>query len=497
MKEQPLRKDRHFLTDAAIYGIGSALVQAVSIVLLPLYTRYLSPADFGVMEIIERVGNIVNICLMTGGVGQAAMAFYLQAKDQRERERVAMSVALLLLMCFLSAALVTIAVASPLSGWLGISDPKLLVFGVVAVLTQLLLILPLTLMQARVESIAYVSISLAISLCRIVLAILFVAYLGCGLMGVYWSMLITFLGFGLILLARELRRGAMGVDWQKCLAITRFSLPFVPTGILFFLLYNGDRFFLLGTAGTAAVGIYALGAKLAGAVAIVSTTPLFKVWSAQMYTALEQPGGSCYGGRMLSQMLLAYGFVGICLCMFQKELLAVISRDNYAGAGSVIAPLVLANGFMFASTFMECAFYVRHRTIFKPLTAVVGTAVTVVLYALLIPRYSILGAAYATLLGYASMAVVTYFVAQRVLHIKYELGVIFKLVAISVLCYLPAAPLELGLWQFAAKIGLLVAWIASVWLGGILNVESILAYVKTQFSQIVPALDVRHRPDNV
>ena len=73
---------RHFLTDAAIYGLGSAIAQAVSIVLLPLYTRCLSPADFGVMEIIERIGNIINICLMTGGVGQAAMAFYLQARDK-------------------------------------------------------------------------------------------------------------------------------------------------------------------------------------------------------------------------------------------------------------------------------------------------------------------------------------------------------------------------------------------------------------------------------
>ena len=356
-----------------------------------------------------------------------------------------------------------IVLAPWISAWLTIGDPKLLTFGVVAVLTQLWLIVPLTLMQARVESIAYVSVSVAMSLVRIALAILFVAAFGWGLTGVYWSMIITFLCFGLVLTGRELNRGSLAVDWHKCISITRFSLPFVPTGVLMFLLYNGDRFFLLGTAGTAAVGIYSLGAKLAGAVAIVSTTPLFKVWSARMYVALEKPGGPQYGGRMLNQMLFAYSLVGMALCLFHREVLAVLGNKGYEGAGSVIAPLVLANGFMFASTFMECVFYVRRRTILKPLTAMVGTALTLGLYALLIPRYSILGAAYATLLGYAAMAVVKYVVAQQVLRIQYKVWAIMRIVALSISCYLPAAYLQIGLWQFAVKCGLLMVWIVAVW----------------------------------
>lgn len=474
MVDQRQDKRRHFLIDAAIYGLGSALSQLVSVLLLPLYTHYLSPSDFGVMEIIERISNVMNICLMTGGVGQAAMAFYLQAEQKADRERVAVSVSIVLLICFVSAGLVTIAIAPMLSNWLEVKDPQLLIFGILTLLTQLSLVLPFTLMQARVESIAYVSISIAMTIVRIGLAILFVAYLGRGLVGVYWSMLITSVGFGLVLMYRELRKGTMNVDWRKCIAITRFSLPFIPTGILGFLLTSGDRFFLLGTAGTAAVGIYSLGAKLAGGVAIITTTPLYKVWSARMYVELEQPGGPQYGGRMLGQMLLAYGFAGMVLCLFHRELLSVLSNGKYEGAGSVIAPLVLANGFLFMSTFMECVFYVRHRTILKPFTALVGSVITITLYAVLIPRYSILGAAYATLLGYATMAVVTYFVAQRVLYIKYEASALVYLVAISVVCYLPATYLEIGLWQSSAKLGLLVIWLVTVWFVEILHLDDFL-----------------------
>ena len=187
-----------------------------------------------------------------------------------------------------------------------------------------------------------------------------------------------------------------------------------------------------------------------------------------------------YGGRMLSQMLLAYSFAGMVLCLFHQELLTVLSNDNYKGAGSVIAPLVLANGFMFASTFMECAFYVRHRTILKPFTALVGTIVTIVLYAVLIPRYSILGAAYATLLGYATMAVVTYSVAQRTLYIKYKVWAIVQLIAISVACYLPSTYCEVGPWQSSAKLGLLLVWMSAVWHVGILHFKEFFNNFETK-----------------
>ena len=101
------------------------------------------------------------------------------------------------------------------------------------------------------------------SLVRIALAIALVGYWGMGLKGVYWSLLITSLGFGVVLTIRELRRGSLRIDWKKCLAIVNFGLPFVPTGLLFFFLLNADRFFLLRSLGASEVGLYALGAKLA------------------------------------------------------------------------------------------------------------------------------------------------------------------------------------------------------------------------------------------
>jgi O-antigen/teichoic acid export membrane protein len=463
--KRPHTTNRRFLTDAAIYGFGGACSQIVSVLLLPLYTGFLSPSEFGVLEIIDRVTRVINICLMTGGIAQAAMAFYLQAEDKVERERVAASVALLLLICFVVACSLTIAIAPALSGWLQIDDPGLFVFGVLAFLTQLAMIIPLTLMQARLESVAYVSVCLVMSLLRVALAILFVAFWGWGLYGIYWSILITSVGFGSALTIRELRLGSVRVDWQRCKEMALFSVPFLPTGLMGFVMSTSDRFFLLTSVDIAAVGIYALGAKIAAAVGMFTTTPLFQVWTARMYTELKRPGGSEYGGRMLTHMLVAYGLGGMGICLFHQEALSLMNSSKFVGAGSIIAPLVLANGFFFMSNFMECAFYVQRRTSLKPVTALVSTSVTLALYALLIPRYGIQGAAYGTLLGCAAKVGVTYVIAQRVLHIHYDLGAIVTLLAISVICYVPTADWEMAPQTFLAKCGIMMAWMAAIWFG--------------------------------
>src|SRR5262249_31142827 len=60
-------KGQAFLKHAAVYGAANLLLQAAGFVLLPLYTRCLGPRDFGVLEVLGRLGETVSACLLIGG----------------------------------------------------------------------------------------------------------------------------------------------------------------------------------------------------------------------------------------------------------------------------------------------------------------------------------------------------------------------------------------------------------------------------------------------
>ncbi len=66
-------RNRSFLRHAAVYGMGTLVLQAASVV-LPLCTRYLTPADYGVLEILSRTGQVIAIFLMANGIGPASLS---------------------------------------------------------------------------------------------------------------------------------------------------------------------------------------------------------------------------------------------------------------------------------------------------------------------------------------------------------------------------------------------------------------------------------------
>src|SRR3954466_14751606 len=80
--------DRTFLRHAAVYGLGTLLIHAGSLVLLPIYLRCLSPAEYGILEVVNRLAETVGTCLLFAGFKQALFTFYQQATSEIDRRRV-------------------------------------------------------------------------------------------------------------------------------------------------------------------------------------------------------------------------------------------------------------------------------------------------------------------------------------------------------------------------------------------------------------------------
>lgn len=458
-----------FLSNAAIYGVGGVLLQAAGLILLPLYTTYLTPGEYGIIEIIERIGGIIHIVLMAGGIRQAALAFYLKAENDEQRDPVAVTISLFVICIFVLSGII-ISLGSPILAYvLDINDKNIVIFGVIAVVSELFLLIPLALIQARVESILFVMVSFGVMVVRVGLAVLFVGVLGYGIWGVYLALLLTFTGFGLILTIRELMKGSLIVDWVKFRKIVDFSLPFIPTGICYFFLYNGDRFFLVSYWGKEAVGIYAVGCKIAACAGMVSTIPMFAVWSAKMYEVFKRPDASIVVGKMMTYIIILYSFFGVGLSFFSDEILAVLSEETFSDAGKIIAPIVIANAFLFCSNFMEGALYVYDRTALKPKIALIGTLLIFIFYAILIPKYSYHGAALATVMGYFAIAVVSFKIVGTVFEVRYEFSKLLLLMLINIAFVMLSRYLPVSVIGAFCKAALLIFWLLLVWHSKVLD----------------------------
>jgi O-antigen/teichoic acid export membrane protein len=253
--------------------------------------------------------------------------------------------------------------------------------------------------------------------------------------------------------------------------MVRFAWPFLLTGLCFFLLNFGDRFFLLRSAGQEQVGLYAIGYRLAMLVGVFSRLPLQMVWNAQMYEAARGADAGRVFGQMFTRILGVYLFVGLGVCLLQDEVILVLCGRPYAAAAPIIAPVVLAYLFLAAGDLMDTGLFVRRRTTRKAPVAMASAGVMLGLYALLIPGYAALGAALATLGGFAFHAAVTLGVTQRVFPIRYEPRRLAAMLGSAAVLWLISRGLPASWWATPARVLLWACWPAALWAGGIITPE--------------------------
>jgi O-antigen/teichoic acid export membrane protein len=473
---------RSFLKHAAVYGLAGLLVQAGGFVLLPLYTHYLTPADYGVLEVLSRLAETVGTCLIFGGLRQALLAFYQQSPDEAARRKVVATMFSLLGITILVGGGLLLVLAGPLSGVLNTFlhpgdapiRASLLRLALLSVLLEPFIQMPLTLLQARVESVRFVFINVSQFLLRIALCVVFVKYLHAGVAGALASSLAAGVLFGLALCVRELIRSPSRPDLQKCRELLRFALPLVPGGLCFFLLHHGDRFVLLRYRDMQDVGTYALGYKLAQAAGMFGLTPLYMVWSSQMYKAAQGDNAPQVFGAAITRILAGYSLTALALALFQEEVVWLLggplwNQAAYAQASAVIAPVLLAYFFQASASLMDAGLYVRHRTGLKLGITLATTTVMLLMYALLIPTYGSMGAALATLIGFVFLALCTWAVSRRVFLIRYEWPRLAALLTLTIGLWLLSRLLPVAWWVWPAKAGLWLLGPVLIWYTGLMS----------------------------
>jgi O-antigen/teichoic acid export membrane protein len=224
-------------------------------------------------------------------------------------------------------------------------------------------------------------------------------------------------------------------DWHLWRELVRFGLPFIPGGFFLFILNNGDRYFLNVYQGPSVVGLYALGYRLGLLAAILVLTPFQKVWGAVMIEIANRPNGRQEIARIATYFALAYVTAALGLSLVGPSVVRLICGQAYWGASRVIPLVAFAYLFWSLSTIGDTPFYVTKKTDVKPLLAAAAAGVCMVLYAVLIPRWSMIGAALATLISFAVFAGLTCLVAYRYLPVRYEYLRLGKIIVTACLLY--------------------------------------------------------------
>lgn len=263
---------------AAIYSIGNMLAKLTSFIMLPIYTRYLTPADYGVLELTSMTLDLLAI-LLGLSVSASVYRFFAAEKTQAGRDLVMSTAAV----GKIGMAILIAALGFVISPWLarvvtpdqGHADYFRLFFLIF--IMQSAEVVPFLLCRALHRSVLVVTINLARLLGLVSLNIVFVVHFEMGVRGILISTLIVTTVIALAMLRFLFRSTGVRFSRKLFLQMTRYSFPigFVSLGN-FFLVFS-DRYFLNHYVGATAVGVYALAYRFGFVLTAFVATPFQQI----------------------------------------------------------------------------------------------------------------------------------------------------------------------------------------------------------------------------
>jgi O-antigen/teichoic acid export membrane protein len=416
---------RRLVRSLAAYQVADVVSKFIALLLLPVYTRYIAPAGYGVVELL---GNgVIFISIVTRfGMIEAFLRYHFADADQQRRDALARRAVIFTLVATTLAAVVLAALAGPLSR-LVLSHRDVPTF-LVAVLglwsfTNLELAYGLLRVDERVR--AYAAASLVNVALTIGASVVLVVGLGDGarglLLGNYGATTVVLLGLWWTMRHRLVRRRSTRGDdgTQRLSVLLRFGLPTVPAEASVYALSIIDRYYVYHDRSHALAGLYSIAVKLAGAVAFIVRAFQY-AWPPLAYSVSDDREAARLYGLVTTYYALLSGWVVVGLVLLGRWVVRVLAAHSYYGAYRALPWVALGWAhYGLWVVFLVIAGRAKVTTRNFP-AALAGLVANVVLLVVLVPSLGIAGAGVALCGAYAVMLTVMYLLTRRAFRVEFE-----------------------------------------------------------------------------
>jgi O-antigen/teichoic acid export membrane protein len=414
--DQLKRLARH----SAIYGLGGIVSRILAVLLLPLYTSYLTPADYGRIETLV-AGSAVLVILLRMGISSAFFRFYFDSSDRAHRLLVVRTSFWFTMVTatagFIAVALLAGSISQLFFGTESHAD--LVRAAGVGIWAQMNYEQLTSLFRVEERSVAFVLASLANIVITVGATVLLVVVLHKGPLGVLVGNFTGTLCVYVVLAAY--RREQLGLQFDRRLLreMNRFGMPLVPSALALWVTNFSDRFFLVKLADAHEVGLYSIGVRIASAVVLLLTA-FRTAWPAFAYSIEDDAEARRTYGFVLTYLIVVVSWLSLTLGLLAPWIVRVLTTPSFYDGERVVAPLAFAGAAQAGYVVVAIGIGRARRTQFNWVVTGAAAALNVVLNVLLIPPYGMMGAAIATVAAYSLMFLLMAVYAQRIYNTPYQ-----------------------------------------------------------------------------
>jgi O-antigen/teichoic acid export membrane protein len=258
------------------------------------------------------------------------------------------------------------------------------------------------------------------------------------------------------------------IDWRVGLEMISFAWPGIVGGLAFYVLGLADRFIVKHYHGVAETGLYGVAFRYSQVV-VVAVLAFRMGWTPWHYPWLRSGRHPEMVARGGSYFFFGIGFLAVLVSAWILPVFHVLMPERYWDATPAVAPLSLAACALGAFTVFSIGFAVTKRMLLLPPLSCAGAAIGIGLYFLLIPPYSFVGAAWATVAAVSALSLLVLAVSQRLYRVPWDRRRIGQVVVLAF--GLALASLAVDAWlalaaSIPARVGITAAFPLALYAAG-------------------------------
>lgn len=431
---------------------GFLLLKALRFILVPLYTRYLSPEDYGILGVFLPLIELL-IIISTLGLNSSIIYFLFEYRSEEKKYRNFISTVFISNLFFSVVISLIFYFFSPLFYKFffknKIENSNIYILLVIFII---LLYVPqqivLSLLQAREKRLEIAIISTLNFLILFVLLLYQLVIKKSGAFGQilasFYQNLLFFSPFFLYLLFLIGKKFSFSFKLLK--EALSYSLPLLPHSLSMWFLNLSDRLILSKYSGLAETGYYTF-AYTCGLVMYAFVTGMQAVWGPVFFDVRKNNKDSAnILGAQASHWSLLLGIIAGFGIYFTPEFVKIIASKKYWIATPYIIPVILGYFFLGIYTFPGLILQQMRKNGIVSLCTMVAASLNIVSNLIFIPRYGPIAASWATAGAFCLLAILYYIFGM---HLN-PISIIWKEFILAI--FIPLISMPLSLLNFKLKI---------------------------------------------
>jgi len=427
------------IENSVLYTMSSLLLKSAGFLLLPIYTRFLTPTDYGITNLASSFTQVATY-VIAFSLYSALVRFYTDYSVDREtlKRFYGSIISFIGLMCITSFILM-IVLRDLINRWF---FDNLTFYPIILVTFVMVVFITLhstheSILQGMQQGKKLTAINIIFFVLQVLLNLLLIGFFRLGALGVLLSTMILNIAYFFFMIYDLKKNNLVTFCFDKEIlkeALT-YSIPIMPHNLSTSVAGLASRVFINNSGSLYSVGLYSIAMQFGLLIDLVQSS-VNKAFAPWFYDVMNKGEHEKHPEiKDLSHILLTlYSILYMLIGLFSQEAIFIMTNENYLMAWTVVPILVIAFSIKSIYYFyINLMFYYKEATKKIFISTLIGSFMDIFLSFILIPYYGMYGAAVAFLIAKAIIVIIVLVFSRKYNTVGYKIGNMLKVVLTSLI----------------------------------------------------------------